>query len=77
MSPTWLGAWLAATFVAWVACHVALAARIARVAWWRGAMALVVPPLAPAWGWRLGMRRGAQAWAAAIVAYAIGVAIAR
>ncbi len=74
----WLGVWLAATLLAWLAAHVTLSARLAkRVAWWRGALALVVPPLAPAWGWRFGLRRGAQAWAIAIVAYAIGVVVAR
>jgi hypothetical protein len=75
----WLGAWLAASLVVWAVAHVALAIGLMRnkARWWRGGVALVVPPLAPAWGWSAGMRRTAYAWALAVVAYAMGVALAR
>ena len=36
--------------------------------------ALVLPPLAPWWGWDEGMRAWSMTWTAAFVAYAVGVA---
>jgi hypothetical protein len=73
-----LGAWLAASFAAWLAAHVALAVGLGRQqSWWRGAAALVVPPLAPGWGWGAGMQKRAYTWALALAAYALGVFAAR
>ena len=44
---------------------------------WRGLVALVVPPLAPIWGWRAGMRARTGLWVASLVAYAVGRALGR
>ncbi len=45
---------------------------------YRAAVALVVPPLAPYWGWRAGLRRRVYVWSAALLLYAAGVcALAR
>jgi hypothetical protein len=76
VTPNALGAWLAVSFVAWLVAHASLVAGLARRGpWWRAAMALVFPPLAPAWG--RAMRGRAYAWTLALVAYGIGVAVAR
>lgn len=57
--------------------HVALLVGLARIQpRWRAAVALVVPPLAPYWGYRAGMRIRVYAWIGALLAYAIGVAVA-
>ncbi len=54
---------LVLSFAAWVTTHVALAARLALRSQprWRGLVALVVPPLAPMYGFRLGWRRTSTA----------------
>jgi hypothetical protein len=70
------------SFAALVTAHVALCAALAaRAPWWRGALSLVVPILAPVWGFREGMRRRAFGWIAAGLAYValrvIGHATAR
>lgn len=52
--------------------------KASKVAWKRAAIALVLPPLAPYWGWRAGtpaLRRCAIAWAGSLGAYALAVAI--
>ncbi len=57
--------------------HVALLVGLARQKpRWHAVVALVVPPLAPYWGYRAGMRLRVYAWAAALLAYAIGVVVA-
>jgi hypothetical protein len=57
--------------------HVAIAAGLARRrAWGKAALALVVAPLAPWWGWREGMRARAVVWLAAVGAYGLGVIVA-
>jgi hypothetical protein len=59
------------------AAHVAIVVALARTgAWFRAALTLVLPPLAPWWAWERGFRRGAMAWAAGIVVYALGVVVA-
>jgi hypothetical protein len=63
--------------VAWIAAHATLAASLVARGFWRAAIAFVVPPLAPWWGFRFGMPRRAWAWIVAIVVYAIGVIVAR
>lgn len=58
------------SFAAFVAAHVALSAGLAaRDPRWRGAVAFVVPPLAPFWGLKEKMRGRTIAWVAAGVAY--------
>lgn len=54
---------LVLAFATLVTVHVALAAGLAaRGPRWRGAVALVVPPLAPWWGWRTRLRARTVAW---------------
>jgi hypothetical protein len=73
-----VGLWLAVALAAHVAAHLALLVGLARRRpKWRAVAALVVPPLAPMWGWTDGMTRRAYAWTFAVVAYAIGVIAAR
>jgi hypothetical protein len=60
-------------FAAFVTTHVWLAARLImrmkpRI---RGLLALVVPPLAPIWGYREGFRRGAVLWLVTLGAYVL------
>lgn len=59
--------------------HVGLAVRLifAERPRWRGALALVVPPLAPLWGWRQGFRRSAAVWLGAVVVYVAALLLAR
>lgn len=40
---------------------------------WRAAVAFLVPPLAPYWGWQLGMTRRTYAWLGALAVYAIAL----
>ena len=57
--------------------HVAIAVRFATAHEWRRALlALFLPPLAPVWGWRAGMRALVYAWTGALAVYALGVAAA-
>jgi len=44
---------------------------------WRGLVTLVVPPLAPWWGWRAGLRARTGLWIASLLAYAVGRAMGR
>jgi hypothetical protein len=57
---------------AWVAtAHAAILAGLIRRRWYlRAAAALVVPVLAPAWAWNLGMRKRALTWVAGALLYA-------
>jgi hypothetical protein len=72
-----MGIALGVALVAFASAHVALVAGLARRGpLWRALAALVAPPLAPWWGWGLGMRKRAIAWAASLALYAIGVATA-
>lgn len=60
-----------------VAAHVALTIRLAqRTPRWRAAVAFVVTPLAFWWGLEVGARRLAVAWLAALIVYAVLVALA-
>lgn len=57
--------------------HLAIAVRLARAGELdRAALAFFLPPLAPVWGWRAGMRASVAVWTGALVAYALGVALA-
>jgi hypothetical protein len=54
------------------AAHVALVAGLLRRrAYGRAAAALVLPPLAPFWGGRLGLRRTVYVWGAALGLYTL------
>lgn len=58
------------------AAHVTLVVSLARARERRrAAFALLVPPLAPYWGWRAGMRATVVVWTAALALYALGVAV--
>ena len=61
-----------------VTSHVVLAYRLVSDARprWRGFVALVIPPLAPIWGYREGFRRTSTLWLAALVLYVAALAAA-
>ncbi|CAN97750.1 hypothetical protein WME95_41390 [Sorangium sp. So ce327] len=70
---------LVLSFAAWVTTHVALAARLALRSQprWRGLVALVVPPLAPMYGFRLGWRRTSTLWLVWLIVYVLALLVAR
>jgi hypothetical protein len=74
-----LFATLTVAFAAWVTAHVAIAARLAlgHKPRWRGAVALVVPPLAPMWGARAGLRKNVWIWAGSLAVYAVCLVAAK
>lgn len=60
-----------------VTVHVYLASVLARqVPWWRGLVALVVPPLAPYFAFVAKRRRLMVTWVVALVAYGVTLAAA-
>ncbi|MDI1448035.1 hypothetical protein [Polyangium sp. 6x1] len=66
-------------FASFVTTHVWLAGRLilrgsSRL---RGALALLVPPLAPIWGYRQGFRKGAALWVAALLTYVVARVVAQ
>lgn len=68
---------LVVAFATLVTAHVTLALGLLRRSpRWRGALALVVPPLAPWWGWREGMRARAAIWLLAAPVYAVSLWLA-
>jgi hypothetical protein len=68
---------LLAALAVHVVAHVSIAVGLARSrAWARAVLALVLPPLAPWWGWEAGMQRRVVAWGFALAAYALLVALA-
>jgi hypothetical protein len=68
---------LVLAFAALATLHVALAVGLlARRPRWHGALALVLPPLAPYWGARQGMRARAIAWVVLAVVYAAALLVA-
>jgi len=71
-------AWcIASALAVFLAAHVALVAGLARRRpSWRAVVALLVPPLAPWWGYRAGLRVATIAWCAALALYAVGVVVA-
>ena len=40
---------------------------------WRALVAFLIPPLAPYWGWQLGLTRRTYAWLGALAVYAIAL----
>ena len=72
-----LTALLAGSLLAYVGAHVALCVGLVRGSpRWRALLAFVIPPLAPLWGWKAGMRARVYAWTAAVGLYALGVLFA-
>jgi hypothetical protein len=68
---------LVVAFATLLTVHVTLALGLMRrTPRWHGALALVVPPLAPWWGWREGMRVRAAIWLLAAPAYAVSLWLA-
>ena len=68
---------LVAAFATLVTAHVTLVlGLLRRQPRWHAPLALVVPPLAPWWGWSKGMRARTIAWVAALVVYAVALALA-
>jgi hypothetical protein len=64
---------LVLAFATLLTVHLMLAAGLAaRAPRWRGAVALVLPPLAPWWGWRTHLRARTILW---LVAAAIYIAL--
>jgi hypothetical protein len=63
---------IAGSFAVLVTVHVALAyGLLVRRPWWRGPLALVVPPLAPWWGLEEGMRVRSALWLTAVCVYGV------
>jgi hypothetical protein len=76
LGTTLFGVWLALSLALHAAAHLALVVGLSRQKpAWRGAVAFVLPPLAPYWGWSSGMRAPASVWLAALGAFALGVAL--
>lgn len=68
---------LLGSFAVLVTLHVALSlALVRRGPWWRGALCLIFPPLAPWWGIEAGFRKQGLAWAAALTVYGVACALA-
>ncbi|HLV67647.1 MAG TPA: hypothetical protein VKY73_17630 [Polyangiaceae bacterium] len=54
-----------------VCAHVVLLVRLASVRpRWQALAAFFVPPLAPFWGWKRGLRAASVVWIASAIAYA-------
>ena len=69
-------AWLFVALVCHTVAHVALVGGLAvRRSFGRATLALLMPPLAPYWGWEAGMRKRALLWLGALAAYALGIAL--
>ena len=72
-----LATWLFASLLCHGGAHVALVGGfLARRSVGRALLAIVVPPLAPYWGWELGMHKRAFAWGGTLLAYGGGIAVA-
>jgi hypothetical protein len=70
---------LVLAFATLVTVHVALASRLVLRARprWQGLAALVVPPLAPIYGFRQGWRRTSTLWLVSLIAYVVALLVAR
>ncbi|MCC6215044.1 MAG: hypothetical protein IT376_09260 [Polyangiaceae bacterium] len=63
---------LVASFATLVTAHLWLAIGLtARKPWWRGPVALVVPPLAPWWGLDAGLRLRSALWITGACGYVV------
>jgi hypothetical protein len=66
-----MGVALAIALAAFLLAHGWLAlALVTRRAWLRALGAMLIPPLAPWWGWQIGQRTAALVWLIALGAYA-------
>ena len=74
-----MGIALAALLAVFAGAHTAIAIGLARSRTdghaVRALVGLLVPPLAPWWAWQAGLRARTIVWGAALVLYAIGVAV--
>ena len=73
-----MGVALAVTLAILAGAHARLVWGLARrTGVWRirAAIALLVLPLAPWWGWEVGLRRTTMVWGAALALYTLGVAL--
>jgi hypothetical protein len=69
---------LVVSFAILATAHLTLAlGLVRRPPRWRAIVALVVPPLAPLWGWREKMRVRSAVWVAGALVYAIARVVAR
>lgn len=69
---------LVLAFATLVTVHVALAGRLAMSRpRWRGLVALLVPPLAPLYGYREGWRRSSTLWLISVLVYVLALLVAR
>jgi hypothetical protein len=68
---------LVGAFATLVTAHLTTVARLgARRPRWRAPLALVLPPLAPYWAARAGLRAEAALWAASAAVYAVALVLA-
>jgi hypothetical protein len=68
---------LLAALVVHLVAHVVIAVAFARErSFKRAALAFFLPPFAPLYGWRAGMRAPVYAWTGALLVYALGIAAA-
>ncbi len=57
-----------------VTTHLALSVLLfLRSPWWHGLLALVIPPLAPYYGYESGLKIGAGIWIGAVFFYAVAL----
>ena len=71
-----LGIYLLVAFIVMALVHATVTWRIARAARRRAILGFFVPPLAPYYAWEIGQGYFAIAWLVALMAYAVGVALA-
>ncbi len=66
-------------FATLVTTHVALSCALVlfHPPRWRGLVALLVPVMAPFWGWREGRKKTTVLWAVALVTYGAGTLVSR
>lgn len=68
---------LALTLTVHVGTHLVLVVRLAQqTTALRGLAAFVLPPLAPFWGFREGLKKTAIVWTSTLALYALAVALA-
>jgi hypothetical protein len=71
-----IAALVATDLAVFAGAHVTLLGSLAlRAPRYRAIVALVVPPLAPYWAWRDGLKVRVYVWAATLTVYGIGVAV--
>jgi hypothetical protein len=68
---------LVGSFAVLVTVHLWLSLALARQKpWWRGAVALIVAPLAPYWGLASRLRALSVVWVTALVTYGLSLLVA-